>query len=273
MSLDQWLQATSPDALHCPDAWAIRDTNRAFAFNNYIGVENSHRSNEWFTNFARYETGNFLFGNPFVLSRAASGHGTYVYISNGPYKILDLQDPLISTVEIENEDIPNNIDETLNHTFTYTVTKGQSTKLTVTESTSLKVSSSFELDGFSFGLEASYDTSKTNENEQSQVATTSITDTIQIPPHKHFTLAVSQETTRKEMIYGIDLAIASESPEGCIGKCTNLDPRDQANWNRFFPIEKIANTTQTAKHHVITDHVVTKIKSGERGQETTVTHG
>jgi hypothetical protein len=100
MSLQDWLNATSPDKLGCHDAWAVTNTDDAFAFNNEMGVQMTSESNRWVSGGDPLFTvkGGFpgnLGSNSSIIPQDLSlnGRGLYVYISKGPYKIMELVSP------------------------------------------------------------------------------------------------------------------------------------------------------------------------------------
>jgi len=272
MSLDDWLQVTNPGALGCSDAWSVTNTDCAFAFNNTMGVQMSHTSNHWIPGQTPVFSVKMQapFG-PQVISQDFSliGRGLYVYVSKGPYVIMELDDPVVATAVIQDIVQPNPGDDTIDFKFTYTNTVSNETSLTVSETTGLKVDSKFELGGFSFGVEASFDTTNTTANTQSQTSTTEINEETHIKPHTDFRYKISTVTTTKQTLYGLDFRIGSEiavdgTITGGIAKATQWTDNGQflSNWDKWFPIENIANTMQTAKYHVTTQEIITNIKTG-----------
>jgi hypothetical protein len=80
----------------------------------------------------------------------------------------------------------------------------------VSETTGLKVESKFEIDGFSFGVEASFDQTNTSENTQSTSNTETTTEKFTLKPHSKFHYKVIEETTTIQTLYGLDFSIGSE---------------------------------------------------------------
>ncbi|KAK5710533.1 hypothetical protein LTR15_012951 [Elasticomyces elasticus] len=272
MDQQAWLQATNPGVLGPSDAWAIGNTDCAFAFNNTMCVQMSHESNRWLDGHEPIFAvkGGFQLDLRPVIPQDLSliGRGLYIYVSKGPYVIMELDSPVVSTVVVQDIVQPNSGDEPFDFKYTYTNTTSSETSLTVSETTGLKVDSKFELGGFSFGVEASFDRTNTTANTQSHTRSTEINEGTTIKPHTNFHYKVSEVTTTKQTLYGLDFRIGSEvsvdgTITGGIAKATQWSERgDQlTNWDRSFPIEKIANTLQTAKYHVTTQEVVTRIEN------------
>lgn len=280
MDLQHWLDATNPDRLGVHDAWAVTNTDTAFAFNNEVGVQMTHADNAWLPgNTPLFALKFFPGGGGPVIPRDLSldGHGVYVYISKGPYVIMELDDPVTNSQVITEVVENNDSAQSKNFEYSYSKTTSQSTTLTVSETTGLKVESKVEFDGFSFGVEASFDKTRTSENNQSLSSTTTVTESTEIAPHTKFHYKVIEKTTTTQTLYGLDFRIGSEVAKdgtvtGGIAKATQFgqegDSRFLSNWNRFFPIEQIANTTQTAKYHVTTTKLVTRIETNNPTSDT-----
>lgn len=272
MDLQKWLDVTAPEALGVADAWAITNTDRAFAFNNWVGVQMSHEDNRWLRGDVPFFKNIFSPFQPIPRDFSLDGGGLYVYISKGPYIIMELADPTVETAVIEDVEETNTHHNKKQFQFSYTKTETQQTTLTVSETTSLKVSSSFELDGFSFGVEASFDKTNTKENQQSSSESTTLTESTTIAPHSKFRYKVSNETTTKLTLYGLDFSLGTEIPadgvvNGGIWKATHWEDHENianlTNWNKSFPIEKFGTFTQTAKYHVSSKGMVTKIDTSD----------
>lgn len=273
MNLQQWLDATSPDRLGVHDAWAVTNTDNAFAFNNEVGVQMTHSDNVWLPgNTPLFALKFFPGGGGQIIPQDLSlnGHGLYVYISKGPYVIMELDDPVTSDQVISDIVENNDTAQSKHFEWSYSKTTSQTTSLTVSESTGLKVESKFEVDGFSFGVEASFDRTRTSENTQSLTNTTTVTDSTDIQPHSKFHYKVIERTTSTQTLYGLDFTIGSEvaadgTVTGGIAKATQFGKESDlsflTHWDKFFPIEQIANTTQTAKYHVNTTRLVTRIET------------
>src|SRR5690349_7339074 len=98
MDLQHWLDATNPDKLGIHDAWAVTNTDTAFAFNNEVGIQMTSSSNIWVPGNTPLFAVKFNFmpqqGNVMQEDLSLNGHGLYVYISKGPYVIMELDDPV-----------------------------------------------------------------------------------------------------------------------------------------------------------------------------------
>ena len=271
MDLQHWLDATNPDKLGVHDAWAVTNTDCAFAFNNEVGVQMSHSHNVWIPGETPLFALKFLpgGGGPAIpRDLSLDGHGLYVYISKGPYVIMQLNDPVSDSQVITDVVESNDSAQSKTFQYSYEKTTSQTTTLTVSETTGLKIDSKVEFDGFSFGVEASFDKTRTTENSQLSSNTTTVAESTVIPPHTKFRYKVTEKTTTTQTLYGLDFTIGSEVSKdgtitGGIAKATQFgqegDLKFLSNWDRFFPIENIANTTQTAKYHVTTTKLVTRI--------------
>ena len=277
MDLQAWLNATDPNKLGVHDSWAVTDTDNAFAFNNEMGVQMTHADNRWVSGSDSIKSVKFMgmlpWGSEPVISQDLSlnGRGLYVYISKGPYVIMELKNPVTTIQVVAEFEEDNRSEQPKNFEYTYSKTTTQSTSLTVSETTALKVESKFELDGFSFGVEASFDRSRTTENSQATSVTTTVTESTTIEAHKKFAYKVREETTTTETLYGLDFRIGGEvaldgTVTGGLAKATQFPNetnfRDLGyynTWDRIFPIEQFINPVQTAKYHVVTQHMVTKI--------------
>ncbi|KEF61650.1 uncharacterized protein A1O9_03218 [Exophiala aquamarina CBS 119918] len=268
-----------PQSVH--DAWAVTNTDTAFAFNNEVGVQMTHTSNGWLSGnlplFAVKSTFPFV-GMPMIpRDLSLDGHSVYVYISKGPYVVTELDDPVTNSQVITEVVENNDSAQTKHFEFSYSKTTSQSTSLTVSETTGLKVESKVEIDGFSFGVEASFDKTRTSENSQTLSSTTTVTESTEISPHTKFHYKVIEKTTTTQTLYGLDFRIGSEVAKdgtvtGGIAKATQFG-RDSnlshlSNCDRFFPVEQLANTTQTAKYHVTTTKLLTRIETNNPTSDT-----
>lgn len=242
LDLQAMLNTTNPNVLHINDAWAITNTDCAFACNNFVGVQRSHRDNDY--NFGWVD-----------FSR---DRGTYVYTPHDPYIIQVLTNPATDIKEIATIQIPNSTPVPLTVTKTYQEEEIEATRILNCWSVSLTLSASFEMAGNKFELETSFDQSREDETSKSKSTTTSISTEVSVPPTSDYTLHVMQFTTKQTVMYGLDLVIGSDNPDGSIGKVT----RDQSNWDRWFKWEDIApdHVKQTAKYMVETTHAVTKVE-------------
>lgn len=252
MSLDGWLGATDPIKLKVNDAWSEGNTDQAFSFNNCTGVQRSHRGNDW---------------NFFGIDLAGAGHGTYVYLPRDPVFIQNLSDPEVSTNHVTTIPLANETDSPQSLTVTYTNLFSQSTTIINTEHMNISVNASFNLEGFGFGVNTSFDSTNSTENSKSLSSSLAIETSITIPAHSTYNLDVSTETTTKQMQYGLDIAISSNHPDGGIAKATD----DKGTWSKFFRIEELVQggTTRTAKYNVTTEHAVTRIKTTPAGTKLT----
>jgi hypothetical protein len=240
--LQTWLNMTSPGVLKCGDAWAEGNTDQAFSFNNCTAIQRSHRDNDW---------------NFFGIDLARDGHGTYVYVPKDPYFIKELVPSHVETEEIVNLPINNPHDEVLDVTQTYAETQGQETTITNTEHFGLVVETSIDIEGFSFSLSASFDTTKSEENKKSHITESSLSIPIHVPPRSTRTLKVTKTTTTTQKLYGVDIEISSNHPDGGIAKA----PKDKGQWDTFFRIEDVTGkrNKQTAKYNVVTRQVATVV--------------
>jgi hypothetical protein len=270
MSLDDWLTATDPKILNCSDAWAAGSTNCAFAFNSWIGVEEAHAANVWVQG---WDEGDDHIDSPDL---DQDGHGLYVYISDGPYKIKDLTPA--TTVATPQADTQFANTGPLQDTFNwqYELEQGTSTSLTVTQTSSLVIDGSFSLGGFSFDVKASFDKSRTDNNTQTTVSRTTTTALMPVPANSNYAFTYTVYITTQEMLYGLDFSIAASSlanPPGGIAKATT--PGQRGTWDKFWTMDALVpdGTTQTAQYKVLVTNIVTKIKAGPIANDGTVTWG
>ena len=240
--LQTWLNMTSPGALKCGDAWAEGNTDMAFSFNNCTAIQRSHRDNDW---------------NFFGIDLARDGHGTYVYVPKEPFLIEELAPPEVDTEELDTIPVSNTTSDAMEVKEQYEETEGQETTLTNTEHFGLVVESSIDIEGFSFSLSASFDTTRQEENKKSNITKRMLEVPIQVPAHSTRTLKITKETTTKQSLYGVDIEISSNHPQGGIAKA----PNDKGRWELFFKIEDVTGgrNKQTAKYKVISKHVVTRV--------------
>ncbi|SCO88908.1 uncharacterized protein FRV6_13036 [Fusarium oxysporum] len=177
-NLDEWLRRTDD---HKGDAWAQGNTNRAFAINNFVGVERSHRANDW---------------NNFNTHLEARGKGTYTHVAGPPTLVASISNDLTPTIVQE-----GNWDNSLGKapgTFTlnYAKTQSRTVSLAVTKTAKFSTEATFALEGFTFKLSDTYDISNTAAN--SQTDTTTVTETVSrvlAPGEKiHYSVAQSKST-------------------------------------------------------------------------------
>jgi hypothetical protein len=243
IGLDEMLRLTSNHALNVNDAWAEGNTDTAFAINNFVGVQRSHRANDW--NFGWVDL-------------AAQGRGTYVYLPGDPYLIQNLTVPKTERRQVATVPVTNTTSVPVTTSVRYTETESQTTTITKSWAIGLKIKTDFELFQHKFSFEASFNTSQTEENSQATTTSTEFTATVAVPANSSYELDVHQETTTQTCLYGLDVVIGSDNPQGSVGKATS----NQSTWDRFFRIEDIlkGREKQTAKYQIDITNVVTKIE-------------
>ncbi|KAF9116010.1 hypothetical protein BGX30_006092, partial [Mortierella sp. GBA39] len=243
LSLQDMLDLTSNHALNCNDAWAIGDTDNAFAINDFVGVQRSHAPNDW----------NYGWVNLFE-----GGHGTYVYMLGDPYLIKNLTDLKIDRENIATVPVTNSTSSPITTGVKYTETESQATTITKAWAIGLKLSTEFELLGHKFSLETSFKTSSEEANSKSTSTSSEFTAEVAVPPNSVYELLVYQEISTQTRLYGLDLALGSDHPEGSLGKAT----QSQGTWDTFFRIESVlkGKEKQTIQYQVDVTDVVTKIE-------------
>jgi hypothetical protein len=258
VKLDELLRLTSNHALNCNDAWAEGNTDSAFAINDFVGVQRSHRSNDW----------NFGWVN-----LAGRDHGTYVYMPGDPYLIRNLSDKKVDLEQIATVPVTNSTPSSVTTGVQYTETEAQTATITKAWAIGLKLSTTFKLLGHEFGLEASFDTSRQEENSKSTSTSSAFTATMEVPAKSIYELLVFQETTTQTRLYGLDLLVGSDNPEGGVAKASTR----QDVWDLFFRIEDIlkGREKQKIQYQVDVTEVVTKVElkkveSGQAGAAATI---
>ncbi|RUS13123.1 hypothetical protein BC937DRAFT_86300 [Endogone sp. FLAS-F59071] len=243
--LDDMLRRTSNQALNITDAWAQGNTDGAFAINNFVGVQRSHRANDWNDGWVD-------------LTTWKPPYSTYVYLPGDPYLIENLTVPKIERQQVATIPVTNTTSEPITTSVTYTETESQTTTITKAWAIGLKIDTKFELFGHTFGFEASFNTSNTEETSKNTTSSTEFTATVAVPANSSYELDVYQEITTQTCLYGLDVAIGSDNPLGSLGKAT----QNQSTWDRFFLIENILENggKQQAKYQIDITNVVTKIE-------------
>jgi hypothetical protein len=234
LSLQDMLNLTSNHALNCNDAWAEGNTDAAFAINNFVGVQRSHKDNDW--NYGWVDLAN-------------QGHGTYVYLPGDAYLIQNLTVPKIDKRHVASIPVTNSTSSPVTTGVKYTETELQSTTITDSWKIGLKVTTDFTLFGHKFGFEASFEKGNTEANTKTTTTSSEFTATVAVPANANYELDVYQETTTQTCLYGLDVALGSDHPQGSLGKATY----NQGIWDTFFRIEDVlkGREKQTAKYQIV----------------------
>lgn len=242
LNLQLMLNLTSNNTLHCNDAWAQGNTDAAFACNNFVGVQRSHRDNDY--NYGWIDV--------------TAERGTYLYTPGEAYIMQQITQPVTEVVEIATIPVLNTSTEPVIVTETYQEETTESARVLDSWSTSITLKTSFKMFGQGFELEGSLDHG--NESERSKATTKSSQVAIQItvPPKSSSSLHVTRITSKQTVMYGLDLLIGSDNPGGSIGKATV----NQGTWDRWFRFEDVSpdHVKQTAKFMVETNHIVTNVE-------------
>ncbi|RFU31478.1 hypothetical protein B7463_g4886, partial [Scytalidium lignicola] len=247
LDLQGWLNATAG----LPDAWAEGNTDCAFKVNDFVGVQRSHRANDW----------NYFGGNLNLV-----GKGTYTHISGDPVPIGSAN---ISTVaDITQTGTWDNSTgaEPATFTLSFVNSVSDSVQLAVSQTAKWGGDASFDIEGFKFGLSASYDITNTTANDQSTSSSTTDEVSRVLAPGEVVQHSIRRSTTTAVQAYKVTVAISGIDPAGTIGKAS----RDQGSWDRFLKIEDVAAgkaTLSSDAQYVVTtttvrtDVVLTKVLS------------
>lgn len=242
LNLQLMLNLTNNNTLRCPDAWAQGNTDTAFACNNFVGVQRSHRDNDY--NFGWVDF--------------SAERGTYLYTPGEAYLMQQITQPVTQVFEIATIPVSNTSSDPVTVTETYQEETTESARILDSWSTSLTLKTKFTMFEQGFELEGSLE--KGNESETSKATTKSSTVAIQItvPPKSSSSLHVTRTTSKQTVMYGLDLLIGSDNPGGSIGKAT----QNQGTWDRWFKWEDISpdHVKQTAKFMVETTQIVTNVE-------------
>jgi hypothetical protein len=84
LNLQLMLNLTNNNTLRCPDAWAQGNTDAAFACNNFVGVQRSHRDNDYNYGWVDF----------------SAERGTYLYTPGEAYLMQQITKPVTGSVEI-----------------------------------------------------------------------------------------------------------------------------------------------------------------------------
>lgn len=242
LNLQLMLNLTNNNTLRCPDAWAQGNTDTAFACNNFVGVQRSHRDNDYNFGWVDFST----------------ERGTYLYTPGEAYLMQQITQPVTQVFEIATIPVSNTSSDPVTVTETYQEETTESARILDSWSTSLTLKTKFTMFEQGFELEGSLE--KGNESETSKATTKTSTVAIQItvPPKSSSSLHVTRTTSKQTVMYGLDLLIGSDNPGGSIGKAT----QNQSTWDRWFKWEDISpdHVKQTAKFMVETTHIVTNVE-------------
>jgi hypothetical protein len=92
------------------------------------------------------------------------------------------------------------------------------------------------IEGFSFDVTASFDTTNTQANSKTNTVTGQDKVNATLPPGSAVDVDIVTTIHTNLMIYKVVFAIGSDNPEGSIAKAT----KTQGDWDKFFRIEDIA---------------------------------
>ncbi|GAB7326064.1 hypothetical protein MBLNU13_g10094t1 [Cladosporium sp. NU13] len=249
LDLQLMLNLTNSNRLKCPDAWAQGNTDAAFVCNNFVGVQRSHRSNDYNYGWVDF----------------SAERGTYIYTPGEAYLMQQITKPVTDVCEIATIPVTNTSSESAMVTETYAEETTQSARILDSWSTTLTFKAQFKMFDQGFELEGSLQ--KGNESETTKATTRNSSVSIQItaPPNSNSSLHVTRTTTKQTVMYGLDLLVGSDNPGGSIGKAT----QNQNTWDRWFKWEDIFpdHVKQTAKFMVQTTHIVTNVELRPNGSK------
>lgn len=219
ISLQEWLNLTAN--LVAKDSWASGNTNCAFSFNDCTGVERQHKANDW---------------NFFGIDLAKQGHATYTYMLEAPKLVETLTDNTTSTTD--KHDVWDNRNSPVPTQFTTSFQKSAEKNVTITASqtSSLSISTGMDIEGFSFDVTASFNTTNTQANSKTDTVTSQDNASATLPPGSVVDVDIVTTIHTKLMIYEVVFAIGSDNPEGSIAKASKIE----SVWDKFFRIEDIA---------------------------------
>ncbi|KAJ9114734.1 hypothetical protein QFC22_005610 [Naganishia vaughanmartiniae] len=243
IDLQAMLNLTSNHALNTSDAWASGNTDNAFAINNFVGVQRSHRDNDW---------------NYGWIDLANEGRGTYVYMPLDPYVIKPLTPLKLETAKVATIPIKNTGHSTAEITQSYTETESQTTSIIQSTTVGLKMTAEIDILGSKFGFEASMEATNSKENSKTKESSSTTTIAVSVPANSECLLEVTQYTSSQVIEYGLDLVVGSDNPTGSIGKCTGTD---QGRWDKFWRVEDVlkGREKQTVIYQVETVSVKTNV--------------
>ncbi|KAF2465847.1 uncharacterized protein BDR25DRAFT_360002 [Lindgomyces ingoldianus] len=245
------------------------DTTAPEAFKVSGSVQMTHESNRWvpgstpLISIKGFDMLSPDMESIILQDLSFNGRGFYVYISRGPYVIRELADPVVEKQPLRDIVEKNEHKHEKTFTYLYQMTDTEPTTLTVSETTDLKCSASFEVGGFAFAVEASFDRTNTKENSKSTTTEDSFTETTTINHESAFRYKTWQETTMTDELYGLDFALGSavDKDGKKIGGIAN------AIWIEKNAIEELGNFSQTAKYRVVETAAKTKIWTSDSGGE------
>lgn len=171
----------------------------------------------------------------FGIDLAKQGHATYTYMLQAPKLVETLTDTTTSTTN--KHDVWDNRNSPIPIQFSTTYGKSAQKNVTITASqkSSLSISTGMNIEGFTFNVTASFDTTNTQANSQTDSVTSQDTANATLPPGTAVDVDIVTTIRTTLMIYEAVFAIGSDNPEGSIAKA----PETRSDWNKFFRIEDI----------------------------------
>ncbi|KAF8800980.1 hypothetical protein BYT27DRAFT_7235923 [Phlegmacium glaucopus] len=238
INLQDWLNLTAH--LGVNDSWASGNTDCAFSFNDCTGVQRSHRANDW---------------NFFGIDLAKQGRATYTYMLEAPKLVETLTDNTTSTTD--KHDVWDNRISPVPVQFTTSYQKSTEKNITITASqtSSLSISTGMNIEGVSFDVTASFDTTNTQANSKTDTVTSQDNVNATLPPGSVVDVDIVTTIHTKLMIYEVVFAIGSDNPEGSIAKAT----KTQGDWDKFFRIEDIAGDRVKTKTRIAISNASTAL--------------
>jgi len=252
MDLDSWLRTTNgllgdpthfqffedkdgnklPNALK--DSWAEGNTDGAFKVNDFVGVQRSHRGNDWNS-----------FGGDLVL------------VDKATFNILgEAAEPVVMNsskpdVEINTIDTIDNTQGKSDITKKYTNTVGTVTTSSTSfeEKSTINVDSGFEFKGISFKISGSRESQQTDSTSKEIRVENAEETTVIVKPGEKST--ISMVTTTQSTTFKLVLPV---SITGWIGKASS----NQNNWDWFIPIDKVVDPKRLQSKIVVLPTVAQK---------------
>jgi hypothetical protein len=242
LDLQLMLNSTSNNTLKCPDAWAQGNTDAAFACNNFVGVQRSHRANDYNYGWVDF----------------SAERGLYIYTPGEAYLMQQITQPATDVCEIATIPVTNTSSDSVTVTETYQEETTQSARILDSWSSTVTFKAQFKMFDQGFELEGSLQKGNESETTKATTKTSSVAIQITAPPNSSSSLHVTRTTTKQTVMYGLDLLIGSDNPGGSIGKAT----QNQSTWDRWFKWEDLFpdHVKQTAKFMVQTTHIVTNVE-------------
>jgi hypothetical protein len=241
LNLQLMLNLTNGNVLKCGDAWAQGNTDTAFACNNFVGVQRSHRDNDYNFGWVDFR----------------GDRGTYIYTPGEAYLLGQITQKVTDVTEIATIPISNTTSEpsTVEHTYQEEMT--DSARILDSWPTPVTLKTEFKLIGQRFELEGSLEKGNQSETTKATTKTSPVTVQVVLPPNSSSSLHVTRVTTKQTAMYGLDLVIGSDNPVGSIGKAT----QQQGNWDRWFKWEDVFpdHVKQTVKFMVEGTHSMTNV--------------